>query len=1234
MKILTSIQKYFFPALALCLGLTAQAQTVIHTEDFETDGQDAGSGLTASGQQARYTATTPFSSTANDHWNRTDGSGLQNGTGAYSSFSGTYFWAAEDTDTGGSTGGTGNDEQTLDITGIDITGATALQFQGLFGANSRPAGGSNYDSTDWIKVQAQIDGGGYSDVIWFAYLDGGDSASEPLGVDRDFNRKADSSTDLLGPALQSYSADISGTGSTLDIKITVHMDGPDEEIAFDNLQILGTVSGNEAITLSATPTTVDEGSTLAVTLSVPTNVDTDTVFNLTSGGDGTELSIPGTATITTGTSSVSFNVSGLSDGVYDGNQDVTITAELTGYISDTLDITVVDADSAPTAPPLGDIIFTQYYEDTGNYKWLEITNISDSPVDLSSYQATLWSNANTEAWKTSGGTPDRTLSFSGVTLAAGEVYVIGNPYVPTTHYSYTLSDVKSEITFFGGDDSLVLYSDPTGYSIDNILDAISFTAAGDEGADKGFIRTSASIGYNLANGSSIEDYDGDNTEPAVWTEITITATDAAVLGDDAYPGNSSLVAAPTYILFTAATQSVAEADASFDIGVQATGLTSGTVTVQVDYNSSNSTADLTDISYPTAQQLTFDAASLVSPQTITIPIVDDGLDGSTEIASFDLSIISGTATLATPSTQNVSISDDDFVIPAVFISEIVDPQVEWRDGRYVELYNASASPVDLSAGNWNLVYYGNANATGTNIALTGTIQAGGTYIIAQDAANFSSVYTSVTQDQGNSAVNSNGDDNFELRFGGGQSTGQLVDIYGQPGTAAGAWDFENGRAVRNASITSGNITWTASEWTIESTSVSAGNMTPGVHPDPSVGEPTGVTASAVSDTEISVAFAAISSNDVIIVSDADGTFTAPSGDAPTVGDSFAGGTVVYVGQVSPFAHTGLTASTQYYYSVFSVNGTDYSSTVEVNATTQVAGLINSEDFNDTAGDADDWFNQTVSGDDPWNLNDTYNVIVIDGGLTAGTIDDHYLISPEFDLSSTEGVTITFDYAGSYDANTSLENLQLVYSTGYTGDASTTTWLPLTFNFTNITTDQADVTIPGDLVSSGQVDISAVDSQSAVRLAFRYISPDGTIETSEQWVINNIFVQGTPATDPLATYLTARSLTSSDLATDTTGNGFTVLEEYLAGFGDGSGPDAISYGIDNDALTLTSDLESEPSGITVVLQATSDLSVAFANVAFTASVGDVNADGSYTRSYTETDPPAGGQRFLRLSITTD
>ncbi|MFL2833214.1 MAG: beta strand repeat-containing protein [Coraliomargaritaceae bacterium] len=497
--------------------------TAILTEDFETDGQGS-----------RYTASTPFNNGSSDHFNRTDGSDISNTTGAYSSFSGTYFWAAEDTD---DNGGDGVDEKTLDITGINILGATDLQFKALFGAgNENGVGASNYDSTDYIKVQAQIDGGGYSEVLWFSFLDpgGSDNDNEPFGVDRDFDGAADSADDLLGTALQSYTASISGTGSTLDLRIQVHMDIGNEEIAFDNIQILGAVSDDEAITLSSAASTVDEGSTLAVTLSVPTNVDTDTVFNLTSGGDGSELSIPDTATILAGANSVNFDVSGLSDSEYDVDTAVTITAASTGYISSSLNVSVVNTDSRP---PMGDIIFTQYYEpSSGSDKWLEITNVGDSPVDISSYEIALWSTTGTEDWKTDGGTPYKTHSFTGVTLAAGESYIITAPYGSTSHYSYTLSDVTSEITFFNGDDSLVLYSDPAGYLTSNVLDAISFTDAGDEGKDKGFVRASASYGFDFNSGSSIEDY------PAIWTEIANTTADAAVDGDDAYAGSTALVA--------------------------------------------------------------------------------------------------------------------------------------------------------------------------------------------------------------------------------------------------------------------------------------------------------------------------------------------------------------------------------------------------------------------------------------------------------------------------------------------------------------------------------------------------------------------------------------------------------------------------------------------------------------------------------------------------------------------
>ena len=969
MKILVTIQKCFTLPLAICFGLSAQAQTAFFTEDFETDGQGS-----------RYTASTPFNDGSSDHWNRTDGSDISNNTAAYSSYSGTYFWAAEDTD---DNGGNGEDDQTLDITGIDITGKTGLQFQALFGAgNEDGVKASSYDSTDYIKVQAQIDGGGYSEVLWFSYLPpGSDYTNEPFGVDRDFDGASDSAEDLLGTALQSYSADISGTGSTLDIRIQVHMDIAKEEIAFDNIQLLEFISSEEAITLSASPTTVDEGSTLAVTLSVPTSVSTDTVFNLTSGGDGSELSIPAAVTILTGTSSIDFDVSGLSDSTFDGDQDVTITAELAGYISDSLDITVVDAESAT---PSGDLIITQYYEGTSYNKYIEITNIGDSPIDLTGYTIVRWNDVLAEEYKTAESLPvgddenyADSLDLSSLgTIQPDQTMVFAHSSAesPLAGSSADLSGDYTSPFGFNGNDSIVIYSSAIPNPA-NIVDAIGFTDSGNEGKDRSFVRAGAFQGYDLNAGSNASS----SQFGTVWTEITNTTADAASYGNDEFIGTTALATAPTAINFTDLTIMVTEDGVSADLTVEISNPDGANgVSVDIVFDAESSTADTTDISDYTTQTITFPSTAITGEQqTATVTITDDSDLEGIEEATFGLSNLVTDNTnvqIGGADTATLTILDNDAVIPDLIISEVADPNgTAGTNARYVELYNPTDSTIDLAAGNWSLVrYLATASATKQSVSLSGTIPAGGTYVVARSESVFTSTY-SQSPDQSNSNISGDGDDAYALFFGGNNITGTLVDLYGDIGDGSGGidgtgetWEYEDGRAVRNSDITSPNATFNASEWTINSDSPSNSNgtaevadMTPGVHPDPS------------------------------------------------------------------------------------------------------------------------------------------------------------------------------------------------------------------------------------------------------------------------------------AANPLADYLTARGLTSDDVGTDTNGNGFTVLEEYLAGFGDGSGSDVISYGIDNDgalALTLTSDLELEPVGIGVVLEATSDLGVAFAPVAFSISV--VPNDGAFTRSYTETSPPAGEQRFLRLNITEE
>ncbi|WP_462249120.1 lamin tail domain-containing protein [Ekhidna sp.] len=145
----------------------------------------------------------------------------------------------------------------------------------------------------------------------------------------------------------------------------------------------------------------------------------------------------------------------------------------------------------------------------------------------------------------------------------------------------------------------------------------------------------------------------------------------------------------------------------------------------------------------------------------------------------------------------------------VFITEIADPNNN-AGARYIELYNAGASAVDLTG--YQIRIYFNANATpGATNTLAGTIPAGGFYIVADNNSTFTSVFGFAADEDG--SVNSNGDDNFELL----DASMTIIDVFGVPGEDGTGTDheFEDGRAERAETVTSGNTTYTAAEWNID-----------------------------------------------------------------------------------------------------------------------------------------------------------------------------------------------------------------------------------------------------------------------------------------------------------------------------------------------------------------------------------------------------------------------------------
>ena len=96
----------------------------------------------------------------------------------------------------------------------------------------------------------------------------------------------------------------------------------------------------------------------------------------------------------------------------------------------------------------------------------------------------------------------------------------------------------------------------------------------------------------------------------------------------------------------------------------------------------------------------------------------------------------------------------------IYISEVFE--ANGGSGKYVELYNAGATDVDLNdaANDISLRRYSNAGTSPTAIDLTGTIPAGDFYVVGHSDVN--GIFGAGTLDQIETNVNHNGNDSYDL----------------------------------------------------------------------------------------------------------------------------------------------------------------------------------------------------------------------------------------------------------------------------------------------------------------------------------------------------------------------------------------------------------------------------------------------------------------------------------------
>jgi hypothetical protein len=198
--------------------------------------------------------------------------------------------------------------------------------------------------------------------------------------------------------------------------------------------------------------------------------------------------------------------------------------------------------------------------------------------------------------------------------------------------------------------------------------------------------------------------------------------------------------------------------------------------------------------------------------------------------------------------------------------------------------------------------------------------------------------------------------------------------------------------------------------------------------------PTSFIATPINTTQIDLAFTPNgSNNNVVIVWNNTGVFTAPAGTPPAVGQPFAGGTLLYNGITSPRNHTGLTPSTTYYYKAFSYNGTTtYSPGLVVLATTLTPPLVApfTETFEGTVFPPNGW---TKTASPTWVRTTSASGY---GTGTASAFAEFYniqettpfdLVTIEFNMSALTAPLLKFDYAyATYSGE--LDRMDVYYST--------------------------------------------------------------------------------------------------------------------------------------------------------------------------------------------------------------
>lgn len=217
--------KNYFLIYAILFSFIAisKGQTVLLTEDFETDGEGT-----------RYTSNS-FDNACNDFFERYQNGGGNCLTNEPNNVNGTYYWAGEDVDV--ASGGTGIVTlNALTVSGYDIDVDVLL-------AIGRP-NDFRFEPIDEFLFEYNMDNNGWNQfAAFYGSNDGLMGSTGNLVQDADLNGAYDpGGAEISTSNFVNWNFTIPVTGNSLQIRFVMGHDAGTEEVMVDYIRINGTVS--------------------------------------------------------------------------------------------------------------------------------------------------------------------------------------------------------------------------------------------------------------------------------------------------------------------------------------------------------------------------------------------------------------------------------------------------------------------------------------------------------------------------------------------------------------------------------------------------------------------------------------------------------------------------------------------------------------------------------------------------------------------------------------------------------------------------------------------------------------------------------------------------------------------------------------------------------------------------------------------------------------------------------